>query len=56
MSNHPATPKTPYKNNNPFTPKNSWDRSLKQRPTFSQTRQSHIPMGMGKHRKSFGHV
>ena len=56
MPNRREAPKTPYKNQNPLHPKNAWERELKQRPTASPTRQSHIPMGMGKHRKSFGHV
>ena len=49
-------PKEPYKQQNP-NPKNHWERPLREKPSHpAPTRQTHIPFGMGKHRKSFGHV
>lgn len=57
MPNRPTTPKIHVQNNQPEPPKNRWERHYKQAPNPHQNlRQSHIPMGMGKHRKSFGHV
>ena len=37
-------------------PKPTWQRAQNQKPYNTPSRHTHMSFGLGKHRKSFGHV
>lgn len=55
MPNHPMTPKGTDKPAPPKFPQKTWGPGKGQKP-LRPVNQPHLPMGLGKHRKSFGHV